>query len=357
MMRLASSISSRSTMAAYLIRITNRVIFSLFGRMPQVILLRWMIGMACFGLSQLIYAAEPSHIPSRPVRMIVPFPAGGPTDIAARILAQRLTEIWKQQVVVDNRGGGNGIIGQQIAARSAPDGHTILVQSVAFAINPSLYKLPYDTLRDFTPVSQVAATGLVLAVNAGLPVRSVQDLISAARTNSGNLNFASFGQGSIAHLAAELFNVSTGIKTTHVAYKGVPQALTDLIAARVHFMFAGVPSVLPHMGTGKLRPLAVSSRQRSALAPQLPTMIEAGVSDYEATSWFGLFLPAGASPRLAEAIQLEVDRIMRERDIRSQFETQGFDPIANSPRMFSSVIRQEILKYAKVVRAAGVKVE
>ena len=300
-------------------------------------------------------AAE--SFPLKPIRMIVPFPAGGPTDIATRILAQRITEAWGQQVVVDNRGGGNGIIGQEAAAKATPDGYTVLMQSVAFVINPSLYRLPYDTLKDFVPVTQVAGTALELVVNPSLPVHSVSELIASAKMKPGDLNFASFGQGSIAHLAGELLAVSAGVNMTHVPYKGVQQALSEVIAGQVQAMFPGIPSALPFTRAGKLRGLAVTSRQRSSLAPELPTMIEAGIRDYEAVSWFGLFLPALTPPTIVTKLHDEVVRVAQIPEVKAQLEAQGFVPITNRPDEFAAVIRREIGKYARLVKAAHITVQ
>ena len=203
--------------------------------------------IAALALTGAAFAQGAASYPDRPLRIVVPFPAGGPTDISARIIGQKLTEAWGQPVVVDNRAGANGIIGQEAVAKAKPDGYTILLQSIAFAVNPSLYKLPYDTDRDFIPVTLVASTPLLLVVNPNVPAKSVAELVALARARPGRLNFASFGNGSIAHLAGELLNAQAGIKTTHVAYKGVPQSIADVIAGEVQLMFPTIPSALPHV--------------------------------------------------------------------------------------------------------------
>ncbi|MDB5867052.1 MAG: hypothetical protein JWO70_4858 [Betaproteobacteria bacterium] len=313
---------------------------------------------ACALASHTAVAADATDTyPQRPIRMVVPFPAGGPTDISARILAQKLTETWGRQVVVDNRGGANGIIGQDAAAKANPDGYTILVQSVAFAVNPSLYKLPYDTDRDFLPVTLVAATPLMLVVNPAVPASNVKELVALAKAKPNQLNYASFGNGSIAHLAGELLKTSAGVSMTHVAYKGVPQSISDVVAGQCQVMFPTIPSALPFTKSNRLRGLAVTSRQRTALAPELPTMPEAGVRGYEASTWFGVFFPAGVPQPIVGKTHATLLRIMAQAEVKSQFDSQGFELQPMKPEEFRRFIRAETEKYAKVVKAAGVKVE
>jgi tripartite-type tricarboxylate transporter receptor subunit TctC len=316
-----------------------------------------MVGSLVSAPQVAVAADGAESYPARPLRMVVPFPAGGPTDISARILAQKLTEGWTRQVVVDNRGGANGIIGQDAVAKANPDGYTILVQSVAYAVNPSLYKLPYDSDRDFLPVTLVAATPLMLVVNPSIPAQSVQELIVLARAKPNQLNYASFGNGSIAHLAGELLKTSAGISMTHVAYKGVPQSISDVVAGQCQLMFPTIPSALPFTKTNRLRGLAVTSRQRTSLAPDLPTMPEAGVRGYEASTWFGVFLPAGVPQPIVSKLHAQLVRIMGQPDVKAQFDTQGFELHPMTPEEFKRFIRGETDKYAKVVKAAGVKVE
>ncbi len=301
-------------------------------------------------------AAERDY-PNKPVRMIVPFPAGGPTDLTARIIGQKLSEAWGVPVVIDNRGGANGIIGQDAVAKSNPDGYTMMTQSVAFAVNPSLYQLPYDPVKDFAPVSQVATTPLMLVVNPAVPAKTVKELIAYVKTKPNQVNYASFGQGSIAHLAAEMLKTATGIQMVHIAYKGVPQSVGDTIAGQTQVMFPTIPSALPHVRSGRLRGLAVTSAQRVAVAPEQPTMIEAGVPGYVTGTWNGIFLPAGVPKPVVMALHAEIVRSIRLPDVKQQFDSQGFDPLGSSPEEFSKFVRQEMDKYAKVVKAAGVKVE
>lgn len=290
--------------------------------------------------------------------MIVPGSPGGPTDIVARMLAERLTDAWKQQVIVDNRVGGNGIIAQELVARGPTDGHTILVNGVAFAINPSLYKLPYDTRKDFQPVTLMALSPLMLVVHPSVPANTVEALVAYAKSRPGQLNYGSFGNGSIVHLGCELLKMTAGIDMTHIVYRGVALALTDLISGQVQTMLITIPSALPHLGTGRIRGLAVTSRQRSQLTPSIPTMIEAGVAGYELTTWFGMFVPSGTPRAIVLTLHGEVARIMNLPDARIRLDKQGFDVVpANSPEQFAAFLKAETEKFAKVIKTAGVKVE
>ena len=307
-------------------------------------------------LAQTLSKLEVGY-PAKPLRLVVPFPAGGPTDTLARVVAQKLIDAWGQQVVVDNRGGANGIIGQDIVAKAPADGHTLLMQSVAFAINPLLYSLPYQSEKDFLPVSLIASTSLVLVAHPSVAAKSVKDLVALAKSKPGELNYASFGQGSIAHLAGEMFKVRAGINAVHVPYKGVPQALGDLIAARVQFMFPGISSALPHIDAGRLRGLAVTSRERSILALTLPTMLESGINNYEVGSWFGTFLPAGSPETIVRKLNLEIAAVVAQPEVTQQFLKQGFEAAANSPADFRVFIRAESQKFSQVIKQSGVKVE
>ncbi len=296
--------------------------------------------------------------PNKPLRLIVPFPAGGPTDLTARLIGQKLSAAWHQQVVVDNRGGANGIIGQDAVAKANPDGYTLMVQSIAFSVNPALYKLPYDPVKDFIPVTQTGSTPLMLVLNPAVPARTLKELIAVAGAKPNQLNYASFGQGSIAHLAGEMLKTMAGIQMVHVAYKGVPQSVADVIAGQCQVMFPTITSALSHVNSGRLRGIAVTSRQR--LAPsvsELPTMIEAGLPGYETGTWHGVFLPAGTSPPIVAKLYNEVVRIIKLPDVKELFLTQGFEPLGTTSAEFSKFTRAEMEKYAKVVKAANVKIE
>jgi tripartite-type tricarboxylate transporter receptor subunit TctC len=299
------------------------------------------------------------------MRFVVPYTAGGGVDIAARILGQKLSEHWGQPVVIDNRAGGNGIIGQEVVARATADGHTVLIQSVAFAVNPSLYKLPYDTNKDFIPITQIAGTPLMLVVNPAVAAKSVKELVALAKSKPNQLNYASFGSGSIAHLAGELFKTTSGIEMVHVAYKGAAPALTDVLSGQIQVMFPSISTVLGHIKTGKLRGLAVTMKHRSPHAPEMPTMIEAGVPGYEAVSWVATFLPGGTPRPFVIKLHDEVVRIVKLPDVKSRLDTQGYDltrydpapDASESPQKFSRFVQAESEKFAKLVKEAGLKAE
>ena len=297
--------------------------------------------------------------PAKPVRFVVPFPAGGTTDILARAVAQKLSETWGQQVIVDNRPGAAGNIGSELVARSAPDGYTLLMGTVGtHAINQSLYeKLPYDPVKDFTPVVLVAGVPNVLVVNPSVPAQSVAELIAYAKANPGKLNFASSGSGTSIHLSGELFKVLTGVQITHVPYKGSAPALTDLMGGQVQLMFDNLPSSLAFVKAGKLRALAVTSTTRAAALPDVPTMVEAGVSGFEASSWFGMLAPTGTPRDIVLRINAEVAKWLATPEAREKLAGQGAIVAGGAPEDFARHIASESAKWARVVKASGAKVE
>jgi tripartite-type tricarboxylate transporter receptor subunit TctC len=297
--------------------------------------------------------------PARPVRLVVPFPAGGTTDILARAAAQKMSEAWGQQVVVDNRPGAAGNIGAELVAKSAPDGYTLLMGTVGtHAINASLYsKLPYDPVKDFAPVILVAGVPNVLVIGPALPVNSVQELIAYAKANPGKLNFASSGSGTSIHLSGELFKTLTGVQMTHVPYKGSAPALTDLMGGQVHLMFDNLPSSLAFIKAGKLRALAVTSTARAAALPDVPTLVEAGVPGFEASSWFGILAPAGTPRDVVMRINGEVAKWLASPDARDKLSGQGAIPAGGTPEDFARHIKGEMAKWAKVVKESGAKVD
>lgn len=291
--------------------------------------------------------------------MIVPYPPGGGTDIVGRMVAQKLSESLGQQVVVDNRGGATGSIGAELAARSAPDGYTILMGNIApNSINVSLQpKLPYDPVADFAPVSLVASTPNILVVHPSLPVRTVKDLIALAKARPGQLNYPSAGVGSSSHLAGELFAILTGIKIVHISYKGGGPAMIDTISGEMQMMFATMPAAMPHVKTERVRPVAVTSAKRSRTLPQLLTIAETGVRDYEASTWYGVLVPAKTPRPVVERLHGEIVRILAVPDMRERLSAQGFEPVGGTPEEFSAYIKSEIAKWGKVIRAAGIKPE
>jgi tripartite-type tricarboxylate transporter receptor subunit TctC len=297
--------------------------------------------------------------PSQPIRIVVPFPAGGATDIMARAAAQRLTEQWKAQVVVDNRPGAGGNVGSELVAKAPPDGYTLEMGTVGtHAINASLYaKMPYDHIRDFVPIVLVAAVPNVLVVHPSLPVNSVQELIAYIKANPGKVNFASSGNGTSIHLSGELFKVLTGVQITHIPYKGSAPALTDLLGGQVQIMFDNLPPSLPHIRSGKLRALAVTTAERAPALPDLPTMQEAGVPGFESSSWFGLLAPAGTPRPIVVKINEEVARWLATPEAKEKLAAIGAAARGGSPEDFAQHIAAETAKWAKVVKESGAKVD
>jgi len=301
-------------------------------------------------------AAQP--YPTKPVRLIVPFPPGGVTDIVGRILAQRLGESLGQQVVVDNRGGAAGAIGAQAAAKSAPDGYTLLMATATHAINATLIPNPnFDLVRDLAPVSLAASVPLLLAVNPSFPARDVKELVAAAAARPGQVNFASGSTGSASHLAGEMLKTMAKVDMVHIPYKGGSLGIQDLVAGQVQLMFENMPSILPFVQSGRLRGLAVTSAKRSPAAPELPTMIESGYPGFEAGSWYGLFAPAGTPPDIVSRLNADMVKSLRSAETRKLLSQQGAEPVGNSEAEFAAFIRDEIVKWGRVIKAANVKIE
>jgi tripartite-type tricarboxylate transporter receptor subunit TctC len=291
--------------------------------------------------------------------MIVGYPPGGGTDIVARVMAQKLTENFGHTVVVDNRGGATGNIGTELAARATPDGYTILMGNVApNAINISLFKkIPFDPVKDFAPISLVALTPNILVVNPSVPVKSVKDLIALAKAKPGTFNYASAGIGSSSHLAGALFGILTGTDIVHVPYKGGGPAMVDVLSGQTQLYFATMPAVMPHVKSGKLRPVAVTTEKRSQTLPEYPTIAEMGVTGYEAATWYGLLAPAQVSPAIITRLHGEVVKILAAPDMRDKLKSQGFEPLGNTPDQFAAYIKSEITKWSKVIRDAGIRAE
>jgi tripartite-type tricarboxylate transporter receptor subunit TctC len=317
---------------------------------------RWALG-ALFACIATVASAQ--GYPNRTIRLVVPFPAGGTTDILARAVSQKLTEALGQAVVVDNRAGAAGNIGSDLVAKSTPDGYTLLMGTVGtHAINPSLYsKMPYDHYKDFVPVVLVAGVPNVLVVNPALPVNSVADLIKLAKEKPGQINFASSGSGTSIHLSGELFKTMAGVDMTHIPYKGSSPALTDLIGGQVQIMFDNLPSSLPQIKAGKLRAIAVTSMKRAPALPDIPTINESGLPGFEASSWFGVLAPAGTPASIVTRINAEVNKWLESADAREKLLGQGAEAAGGSPEQFAAYIRVESEKWAKVVKASGAKVD
>ena len=297
--------------------------------------------------------------PAQPIRIVVPFPPGGATDIMARAAAQKMTEAWKAQVVVDNRPGAAGNIGSELVAKAAPDGYTLEMGTVGtHAINASLYaKMPYDHVKDFAPIVLVAAVPNVLVVHPSVPVNSVAELIAYAKANPGKLNFASSGAGTSIHLSGELFKVMAGVQMTHVPYKGSAPAVTDLLGGQVQLMFDNLPPSLPHIKSGRLRALAVTTADRAAALPDVPTIAESGLPGFEASSWFGLLAPAGTPREIITKINGEIARWVATPEAKEKMTSIGAIAKGGTPEDFARHIAEETAKWQKVVKESGAKVE
>ncbi len=319
-----------------------------------------VLSMLVAGLGVLAAATSQAQTyPTRAITLIVPFPAGGTTDILGRFVGQALSAAWNQPVVVENRGGAGGNIGAAAVAKAAPDGYTLLVGTVGtHAINASLYaKMPYDTLKDFAPVTQIASVPNMLVVTPSLPVGSVTELIAYAKANPGKLNMASSGNGTSIHLSGELFKVMTGVDMVHVPYKGSAPALNDLMGGQVQLMFDNMPSALPQVKGGTLKALAVTTATRSPAMPDLPTVAEAGVHGFEASSWFGVFAPAGTPKEVVAKLQTEIARILKSPEMTERLAQQGAVAVGNTPEEFGAYVQSELVKWAGVVKASGARVD
>lgn len=296
--------------------------------------------------------------PERPIRLVVPFPPGGPVDAVARLVGQRMAQSIGQPVTVENRAGAGGIVGAEHAARAAADGYTVFVCSIGHAVLPSLNpQLPYDFVRDFVPVAMGAVFPIVVVVNPSLPVSTLGDLLAHAKANPGRLSYGSAGNGGGTHLAGELFKTLTGTDILHVAYKGSAPAMTDVLGGQVQLMFADGPTAVPQVLGGKVRALAVAQSSRSPLLPQVPTASESGLPGYEAYSWTGFLVPAGTAPNIVQRLNAEIVKAMSAPEARDALLARGAEPRPGTPDEFSSFIRSEMSKWAKVVRDANIKAD
>lgn len=297
--------------------------------------------------------------PTKPIRFIVPFAPGGSTDLVARLLAQRLPERLGQTVIVDNRGGAGGVIGAELAARAPADGYTIVLGSPGpLTINPNLLaKMPYDTLRDFSPISLATISPFILVVHPSLPVKSVRDLVALAKAKPGQLNYGSAGNGSVGHFSAEQFKSLAGVDLVHVPYKGAGPAVADLMGGQLQLMFENLPTVLPHIRSGRLRALAVGTKTRSALVPEYPTIAEAGVPGYESSTTFGVLAPAKTPVIAINRLNQEIVKILSSPDIKERLSAQGLEAAGSTPQQYTTHLKQELAKYGRIVKSAGIKIE
>jgi len=304
------------------------------------------------------FAAQAQAYPNKPVRMILAFPPGGPTDIVARVIAQKLTEQLGQQVVVDNKPGAGGNIAAEQVAKSPTDGYTIFYNTSAIVIGPALYaKVNYDTLKDFAPVALTAAIPMVLMVNPQLPAKSVKEFIDLAKSKPGQLNYSSSGTGTITHLASAMFSTQAGIQTQHVPYKGSAPALIDLAAGQVQFMTDTINTGLPYIKDGRMRGLAVTSLKRSVVLPELPTFHESGLTGFDAAAWQGIVVPTGTSQEIITRLNTETNRALQNPDVRARLAAQGADALGGTPAEYAAYIRSEMPRWAKAIKDSGAKAE
>jgi len=309
-------------------------------------------------LALLTGVAEGQTYPSRPIRLIVPFPPGGSNDIVARMVATQLGERLGQQVVVDNRGGAGGVLGSDLAAKSPPDGCTLLLISVAYAFGPALYKnLPYDPEKAFAPVGILGSGAAALTVHPSLPVNTVQELVALAKAKPGALNYASAGVGSLQHLACALFMIQAGIDVVHVPYKGGGPAMADVIAGQAQIVMPSLIQVVPHIKSGRLRVLGTSGTRRSAVLPDVPTISESGVPGYEAHNWWGILAPAGTPAPVVEKLHKDLTSVLSSRETEKRFETEGAEVVRMTPAEFGRFISAELVKWSRVAREVGIKAE
>lgn len=300
-----------------------------------------------------------STYPTRPIRLIVPFPPGGPADVLARVVGDRIGAAMGKAVVVENRAGAGGNIGMELVAKAAPDGYTLVLAPAGnLTVNPSLYRnVPYDVAKDFAPITVIAAVPNVLVVHPSVPAHNVSELIAHARANPGKLNFSSPGAGSGAHLAGELFKSMTGTDMVHVPFTGIAPAVTAVVSGDVQLMFAGAPSVLQHVRAGKLNALGVASLKRTAAAPDLPTLAESGLPGFDVTSWYSIVAPAATPADIVNRLHDEIAKALREPDVREKLSGLGAEPVANTPAEFAAMIRTEAAKWGEIVRSAKITIE
>jgi len=313
---------------------------------------------ACLAVFLFAAHAHALDYPTKPVRLIMPFPPGGSVDGLARLIATRLTERWGQTIVVEARPGAGGNIAYGAAATSAPDGYTWVIAANSIAANPSLYKnVPFDTLRDFTPITLIATHPSFLVTHPSVPAGSVQELVSYAKSRPGQITFGSAGTGTIHHLAGELFKIRTGVDIVHVPYKGTGPAITDLLGGQFVMMFLDLPLALPHVRSGKLRGLAVSSAKRSPVLPEVPTVAESGVPGFDTTSWFGLFCAARTPKEIVDKINHDVTAVLNAPELRARLLEQGQEVVANSSEEFAAFVRSQVTSLADLIKASGARVD
>jgi tripartite-type tricarboxylate transporter receptor subunit TctC len=317
------------------------------------------LGVAAAVLAGTASTAAAQNYPTKPVRIVVGFAPGGGTDIVARIAGEKLSALWGQPVIVENRAGGGGNVASELVAKAAPDGYTLLAATTnTHTINPHLYpNLSFDTLKDFAPITSVADTPMVLVVHPSVPAKSAAEFVALARSKPGVFNVGSAGTGSAGHLATEMFKITAGADVVHVSYRGAGPAVVDLLGGQIPVMFAPLAPVMPHMQAGRLNVLAVTTAQRFRLVPEVPTLQEAGVKDFEASTWFGLFAPAGTPAEIVNKIHADTAAQLADPATRKRLEDQALNPVGNSPAEFAAQLKAENDRFAKIISAAGIKIE
>jgi len=321
------------------------------GRVTAVAAALLAAGLACGS------AQAQKDYPTKPIRLIVPFAPGGGTDIVARVLAQKLTEAFMQTVIVDNRAGGGGTIGAEIAVRATPDGYTAIIMSGSYATNAAMYKLPYDPVNDILPMGLIGDTAFIVALHPGVPIKSIAELVAYAKAKPGALNYGSSGTGGIAHLSGALFDLLAATRMTHVAYKGTGPALNDLLGGHIQLIFGSAPSTIPLVRGNRLRAIAVTTTKRSAALPDLPTVAEAGVRGYEVVLWYGVLGPKGLPKNIVARWNTEIRKATKLPDTKQRLISEGFDIDDSPPEVFQAVLRRDVEKWKKVVKEAKIKVE
>lgn len=320
-----------------------------------------IICVACvfysIGLRTTYAQGNAAGYPSKPIRMIVTFPPGGSTTIIARMIGQKLTDSWGQQVVVDNRGGGNTIIGSEAMVRAAPDGYTLLHVTSTHTINPSLLKTPYDAIKDFAPVATLVGTETLLVVNPQLPANNLQELIALAKARPGQLNFASSGSGTANHLAIELFSILAGIKMQHIPHKGAGPAVTDLVGGQVQVFTNNALPLTPFVKAGRIRAIAISGENRLQSLPEVPTFTESGLPGFSVNSWQGVLAPVKTPRAIIDKLSVEYARILRTPEVRDTLQKMGADPMIGSPEQFAALIKTDLVRYAKLIKDAKIRLE
>jgi tripartite-type tricarboxylate transporter receptor subunit TctC len=314
--------------------------------------------LKAFGiLLALTAAAAAQDYPTKPLRLIIPFPPGGSNDVVGRIVATQLGERLGKQVVVDNRGGAGGVLGTEVAANAPPDGYTLLVISLAHTVNPGLYKLKYDPIKSFVPVAMLGAGANVLCVHPSVPVNSVQELLALAKQKPGELNYASAGAGSFQHLGSELFKVMAGVNIVHVPFKGGGPAMIDVVGGHSHVLFSSLVQTMPHIRSGRLKALGTGGAKRSPILPDIPTIAEAGVPGYEMANWWGIVAPAGTPQAIVDKLSKEIVVVLSSPETQKQFSTEGAEVVQKTAAEFATFIETELAKWQRVVKEANIKAD